>query len=446
MKKRILLIGAMFYSVGLFASSISQTPKENSLIVYNSNIGLFHEKRALTLKKDDTSIIYEGVASSIDTDSVNITLPKGVKLFSQQYRYDKINKNKLLDAYISKFVYLKTKTGELQKVKLLSNNTSEVVIEQHDKKISFTKSENILFDKLPKTLITKPSLVWNIQTDNSVDDFLEIEYIIKNISFKSDYILNLHKNTADLTGWITINNRCGKNFQNTQLSLLAGDINRVANRPRTYAKNRALTMMDAPAVSQRSFEGYHLYSIPFKVNLANNETTQIKFLEQNTIAIEKLYEVHMQNPLYMQAYYETNVIQYIKLSPLAEPLPKGVVRIYSKLKNQNILLGESAISHTPKNKAIKLKTGKNFDIKADAKILQRKDTKKVLKATVLYTLHNHSDEDVKVDLYIPFNKERDSKIKTAQKYRFTKGNLATFTLEIQANSSKSFKVTYESKR
>ncbi len=446
MKKRILLIGALFYSLELFASTISQIPKENSLVVYNSNIGLVHEKRELTLKKDDTTIIYKGVASTIDTDSVNVILPDGIKLFSQQYRYDKISKSKLLDAYISKFVYLKTKTGALQKVKLLSNNTSEVVIQQPDTKISFAKSENILFEKLPKAFLTKPSLVWNIQTKNPINDFLEIEYIIKNISFKSDYILNLHTNTADLTGWITINNRCGKEFQNTKLSLVAGDINRVSNRPGTYSKNRSLLMMDAPAVSQQSFEGYHLYSIAFKVNLANNETTQIKFLQENQIAIEKLYEASMQNPLYMQAYFKTDVTQYVKLSPLDEPLPKGVVRIYAKLNTQNILLGESSLAHTPKNKAVKLKIGKNFDIKADAKVLQREDSKNYLKATVLYSVENHSDKNVKVSLFVPFNKQKSSKIKTTQKYRFTKGNLATFTLEVKANSTKSFKAHYESKR
>jgi hypothetical protein len=53
----------------LHSASLGSSTKNNSLIVYNGNIGLVHEKRALSVKKKDKFIRFEGVASSIVTDS-----------------------------------------------------------------------------------------------------------------------------------------------------------------------------------------------------------------------------------------------------------------------------------------------------------------------------------------------------------------------------------------
>ncbi|MFK5937762.1 MAG: hypothetical protein QM497_05115 [Sulfurimonas sp.] len=425
----------------LNATTLSQAPTTNSLIVYNSNIGLVHEERKLSLKRTDKFIIYKDVANSIDTESVNVELPKDVLLFSQQYRYDKLTQGKLLDAFVGKTVLVDKK-----RVLLLSSGASRCVVKTSDELIKTVDAKEIVFESIPNELITKPSLVWNVTSKKDVNADMKIDYLIKNISWSSNYILKLKKNRADLSAWISIKNHSGKAFKDTELYVLAGDINRVhKNRPTPNVRYmRAIS--DKTAVREQAHEGYHFYTIPFKVNLANNEKTQIKFIDKKGVKFFREYSANLQNPLYLRGEVQADVSQFIKLQKLDLPLPKGVVRTYSKYKKSSILLGETFIKHTPKDVSIKLRIGKNFDTKVTQTVMKREDNKRYFNVDVKYAVNNASDEMKTIKLFVPFNKNINSKIKTDIKYRFTKGNLVTFSIKVKANATKSFTVNFQSKK
>ncbi|MEA2092055.1 MAG: hypothetical protein U9O83_06790, partial [Campylobacterota bacterium] len=413
-KLSLTLTSLLLLTSSLFSNTLSTKPTSSSLIVYNGGVGLVHEERELNLNKGDKQIIYRDVASSIETDSVNVVLPESVTLFSQQYRFDKLTMSKLLDAHIGKKVKVAKET-----LTLLSHNGRSAIVRDKKDLISSVLSKDIIFETIPDSLITKPSLVWNIEAKKSLVTKMDIDYLIKNLSWKSDYILNLRENRADLSGWITIGNRSGKAYENTNLHVLAGDINRAQQAKPLYRHVKAMAaMQDAPEVSHKAHEGYHFYSIPFKVNLANNEKTQIKFITKNSIPIERRYSAKVSNPLYLHSERKHSVTQYIEIKTLDFVLPKGVVRTYSKLNRENILLGESSLAHTPKDTPIKLTLGKNFDLKVKETIQKRSDDKRYLDATVLYTLKNSSNEKKIVELLIPFNKSSTSTIDTSKSYKF----------------------------
>ncbi len=451
MKKLSLsLLSTLFMVGGLYAVTLSSTSAENSLIIYNSNIALVHENRKLHLSKNDTKIIYEDVASSINTDSVNVTLPKGIELFSQQYRYDKLTQSKLLDAYIGKNISVKVmknaKDFKTIKAQLLSNDGDSCIV-KHNAKIRIVESKNIIFDTIPSQLITKPSLVWNVQSKKNINAKMSIDYLINQITWRSNYILNISQNQANLSGWISIDNRSGKAFKNTNLHVLAGEINRAYSSRRNYKKTEYMAMAQTVQdVSHQAHEGYHFYTIPFKVNLANNENTQLKFITQNNIAIKRKYIAMMSNPNYLHGERQKDVTQIIKMDGLEYPLPRGVVRSYSKLKNTSILLGESSIVHTPKDTPISLIIGKNFDVKVKETLLKRDKETLYVNENVKYSIKNSSNENKKVLIQIPFNKDSDSTIKSKIKYTYTKGNLVAFNIHVEANSTKEFTVYYRVKK
>jgi len=240
--------------------------------------------------------------------------------------------------------------------------------------------------------------------------------------------------------------KSGKAYKDTNLHVLAGDINRVqAPRPPVMYK-REMVMADAPQVAHQAHEGYHFYSIPFKVNLANNEKTQIKFIDLDTISIARKYNTRVSNPLYLHGERKHGVTQYIEIKKLNIPLPKGVVRTYSKLKKQNILLGESSLGHTPKNTPIKLTLGKNFDIKVKETIQSRNDDKNYLSSKVLYSVKNNSNEKKTVELLVPFNRNKTSTINTTKPYKFKNGNQLSFKIELKAEETQKFNVSFRAKR
>lgn len=450
MKKITLaFISSLYISSSLFGATLSPDADNNSLIVYNSNIGLVHEERNLEIKSSDTTIVYEDVAQSINTDSVNVSLPQAITINSQQYRYDKLTLAKLLQSHIGKKIEVRLLRNrnefKIITATLLSYTNNTAIVRTLDYKIISVKTSGIQFGTIPKTLITKPSLVWNVKVAEDTQTKMKLDYLVSNINFKSDYILNVDANSSTLSGWITINNRSGKSFNETQLSLLAGDISRTHNKqPRMYDAVRMSKA--APEVKEQSFEGYHFYTIPFKVTLANNEKTQIKFLDKTDLSVKRAYTAQMRNPLYLQGEREVSVSQAFLLDGLDMPLPSGTIRVYSKLDKQTILLGENAIKHTPSNTPLNLKVGKNFDLKVKESAVLRSDTKNNFTVDVLYTLKNSSDENKTLNIVVPFNRQESSKVTTDIKYNFTKGNLLNFSVEVPANKTKTFKVKYESKR
>lgn len=450
-KTTFALMATVAFSSSLLSSTLGSDIKNSSLVVYNSNIGLVHEERDLDIKSTDTTIMYEGVASSINTDSINVTLNPLISLKSQQFRFDSLTLNKLLDAHIGRKVearVLRNKNEfKIISATLLSHDAQKSIVRTLDYKIISLKNSDIMFSDIPKELITKPSLVWNVKVQKDVNSQMKLDYLINNISFKSDYILNVDQNSSQLKGWITINNKSGKAFKNTTLSLLAGDINRARNdRPVAYRAKSMMAVNDSVEATHQAYEGYHFYTIPFKVSLANNEKTQLKFISKNNIATSREYSATLNNPLYLRREVKSDVNQFISIGGLDTPLPKGTIRTYSKLNKQTILLGENNIGHTPKDTPIKLKVGKNFDVKVTQTPLNRDESKERIVANIEYTLKNSSDEDKTIELFVPFNTNEDSKIKTTQNYKFTKGNLVTFTLTVKANSQESFKVNFKSRK
>jgi hypothetical protein len=449
MKKISLgILSSLLVVTSSFSATLGEKIKNNSLIVYNNNMALVHEERDLSVNKNDKEIVYRGVANTIDTDSVNVELPDFISLYSQQYRFDKLSQQKLLDEYIGKEVTIRVQKDDksFKKIKAtLLNSSSYPIVKTKDGDIISVAKGDIIFHAIPNQLITKPSLVWNISSKKSLNSKMKIDYIIKNINYKSNYILNIKKDVANLKGWISIQNRSGKRFEHTKLYVLAGKINTKQTQRNIYRVAKSMTMDSAKDVTQQAHEGYHFYTIPFKVDIANNETTQIKFIDKKNIPIERKYTTTLSNPSYFNSEIKHDVTQYIQLAKLDFALPKGVVRSYSKLKNTTILLGETDIGHTPKKAPINLRLGTNFDIKVTESIQRRDDTRQYRDATIKYTIHNSSKDLKKVQLLIPFNKNSSSSIETKTAYKFTKGKMVTFNISVKGGSFKSFSVKYRNK-
>ena len=153
----------------------------------------------------------------------------------------------------------------------------------------------------------------------------------------------------------------------------------------------------------------------------------------------------MNNPNYFSGEIKHDVTQFISFKGLKYPLPKGIVRTYSKLQDTNILLGESNIVHTPKDTDISLKIGKNFDVKVTETLTQRDRGNWYHDNDVTYSVKNASDETKTVEILVPFSNNNSDEITTKQKYTFTKGNLVTFKVKVKAQSTKKFNVHYKTK-
>ncbi len=436
MKKLLLstLLASLTFAAGIL-------PIKNSLVVYNGGVGLVHETSTLYLTATDKEIVYRGVANSINTDSVNLSLPKDIQLFSQQYRYDKLSFHKLLDANINKTLYIKKK-----KVTLLSHSGNFALVKKSNGDIVQVDKNQLILKKIPNSFLTQPTLIWNVHTKKNIETDIELSYLINNISWHSNYVLSLEGTRASLSGYITIDNHSGKEYKETELFVVAGELQQSRQARPTTRYNKMMSMSVNTSVQQKAYGGYHLYQIPFKVTLRNNEKTQLKFINIKNIKLNKLYSVSLASPHNQQASMRHDVSQIIELKNIQEPLPQGILRSYSRLNNTNVLLGESSIKNTPKNTKISLKLGYDFDSSVDSTLQSSSITKQKYTTKIQYKVNNNSKNDKEFKLHIPFSNRNNSTLESSQKYTFINANLVEFSVVVKANSSYTFNATFIQKR
>ena len=138
----------------------------------------------------------------------------------------------------------------------------------------------------------------------------------------------------------------------------------------------------APAVTQKAFEDFHLYSLARATTLRDGETKQVEFIRAAGVKAEKVYvydgaEVDLNQMRYNPAVCRENaefgtqsntkiaIMREFKNSEanhLGMPLPKGRVRFYKQDDKQLEFTGENEIDHTAQDEMVKIYTGNAFDL------------------------------------------------------------------------------------
>jgi hypothetical protein len=368
-----------------------------ALTIYNQNFGVVREKRNVDVKEKMGTIQFTDVASQIDGTSVqfkSITDPQATVL-EQNYEFDLVSADKLLEKYIDKQITVLTKDGSRYSGSLQSFDANQLVIRQEGEKggiVMVQRGDNvkdIQFDALPEGLITKPTLVWKLATEKMGQQLIEVAYQTAGINWQADYnaILNPNDTKLDLGGWVTINNQSGATYKDAKLKLIAGDVRRVQPQVETGFMYRAMGMAKAaaPGFEEKAFFEYHLYTLGRPATVAQNQTKQIELLKAADVPVKKVFlydgapQYRFYGGLNNDASYgsedsnkKVNVVVEVKNSKennLGMPLPKGKMRLYKRDEADGSLefIGEDEIDHTPKDETIKLHIGDAFDIVGERK-------------------------------------------------------------------------------
>lgn len=404
MQKRFittLLLSALGYANTVVPSKGSDL----KITIYNDDRAFVQESRQVEVAEGKQSLIYEGVPASVITPSVIPTF-SGVatRLYSQNYSYDLISLQSMLTKSINQEVefYTNEENPRLSRGRLLSANPVMVEESSSGKIYTLERPSQVIFSKIPETMITKPSLVWRIETAKAGRLGIDLKYLTTGISWKSDYVLDLKKESLDLTGWITVNNHSGVSYTNAAITCLAGKVHRAQERPirRMYKAQPAMVAADAMApVKEASFSGYHIYKIPFRETIANKEQKQIGFLEKKGVHYRE-YGV-AQNTHFANYGEEkmtfANTISFAntKANQLGIALPSGVVRMYKRDNDaQTHFIGEHRIGNIPEDENVTLTIGTMFDVVGEKRITKFVNRNHYKDIETTYTLRNRGKTPV----------------------------------------------------
>jgi len=411
-----ILLLACGGAMGEELSSGIQDQQEVQVTVYNSNLGLVKDVREVRFPVGTNVLRFADVASAIDPTSVHIKSlnePGGLSVLEQNYEYDLISHQKLMEKYVGKKIKLIMRGENLEEkavdAKLISTANGNVF--EIDGELHLGFNGRVVLPELPENLVDRPTLFWLLKNRTAKAHRMEVSYLTGGMNWRSDYVMVLDKKDqkGDFNGWVTINNTSGATYNNAALKLVAGEIHRAEQAERLALDTmRMAKAEESPQFAEEAFFEYHLYTLERKTTLKNNQTKQVSLLSADAVPVRKLFVVdgggggywfsRRYNQVQKQDVGVFVEIRNDKESGLGIALPKGIVRVFKKdSAGQLQFVGEDNIDHTPRDEKVKLKIGTAFDIVAERKQTDfRKISRNVYESAYEVVLRNHKDEAVTV--------------------------------------------------
>jgi hypothetical protein len=361
--------------------------REVAITIYNENLALVKDNRSVKLDRGTNQLAWREVSAQMRPETAllrNLSSPAGLRLIEQNFDFDLLTPQKLLEKYIGREVTVisvnpATGVEKRETANVLATNGG-VVLKFSDR-IETGVPGRLAFSGVPDNLRDKPTLVITLANATAGEQNLELSYLTGGLSWKADYVAELNEKDdhLDINGWVTLANRSGVSYPKARLQLVAGDVNRVLDEVaggRTMTALAKATMAEAPEMSQEALFEYHLYTLERPTTIADNQIKQVALMSAASVPVKKELLFQGQNYYYSRQYGELGqklkagvFIEFInKGEGLGIPLPKGVVRVYKNDSKSNAqFIGEDRIDHTPKNETVRLKLGDAFDVTADRK-------------------------------------------------------------------------------
>jgi hypothetical protein len=358
---------------------------------------VIRQQRDIALNRGRNNVRFTDVAALIDPTTVSfqsLTDPAGTSVIEQNFQFDLVNTKKLLQKYVDRRISVDQVRGngtESFAGILLSTNDDGLVLKRDDGIIqTLPYNAGIRLPELPGGLITRPTLVWDVNANRAATHNTQVSYQTSGITWWTDYNVtyqegaNANSCKLDVAAWVSIINQSGASYPDAKLKLVAGDVQRAQPQGRVYAatpQRAGMAMeMSAKGFEEKAFFEYHLYTLGRPTTLPDNSTKQIELFpaaravpcEKNLVYYGATARPYATGPAIDRNYgINTNakVDVYIgfknaKEQNMGMPLPAGRMRV-SKLDDADNTLefiGENTIDHTARNEQVLIKLGSAFDV------------------------------------------------------------------------------------
>ena len=434
--------------------------KDVSVTIYNNDLSLIRERRTVPVRKGAFRLRFEGVTSGIDATTVHLesrgTSP--VRIVEQNYEFDLISQNKLMQKYVGREVGYRQPDGTIGKARLLGMN--EGPVDELNGKIAFDLPGPIVLDAVPSGLSARPTLVWTLEAEKDGSQEVDAAYLSSGLSWRADYVLLLDdsEKKGSIDGWVTLVNTSGASFENAQLKLVAGDVNRVRDQMQRGGRAMEADMAvykSAPQFEEETLFEYHLYTLQRRTDIRDQQTKQVLFFDASNVAVDKEYTFRAQPHYFVQGFRSQPGMEKVdvtlrfknsKDNGLGQPVPAGILRVYKKDKEgAPQFLGENRVRHTPKDETLEFAVGQAFDIVGEHEQVEfTRIGDRVSEMSYRVKLRNHKDEAVRVralenfygdwkivDSSIPFTKENSTTASFAMPVAANGETVLTYKVRIE---------------
>ena len=436
---------------------------EPALTIYNQDFAVVRDTLPLDLKAGVNEVRFAEATAHLEPDSVILRDPAGkvpLQILEQNYRADPISQPLLLSLYEGKTIgflvhpedgkgpdhvvqgkivrsgyvvhaaglrHYGNRYANAQAADSSEEGGGQPIIEV-DGKLRFTLPGEPIFPALGDDTVLKPRLDWKIQTDAPAKLEAELAYVTGGMTWEASYsvVSPEQGDRIDLTGLVTMDNQSGKSFVDAKIKLMAGNVNKI--NPDNDVEDAPVAGMASTVdqatrdvtVKEKTFDEYHLYSLPRPTTLHDRETKQVEFVRVDGVPSSRYYvydgvqldpqrdgNSSMESIRGDAAYgtrsnpkvWTMREFKNSEASHLGMPLPKGRVRFYRRDSDgQMEFTGENVIDHTPKDETVRIFSGSAFDLTGErirTSFKQSSDENSADEAFEI-KLRNHKKEPVEI--------------------------------------------------
>jgi hypothetical protein len=436
--------------IALLAGSLGgaqQTLTGPNITIY-SDVALVEELRTLTISAGEKDYLIEDLPKTLLPDSVLFRPLKEIEIIEQEFLpAQELTGWQLLQNAVGQEVEVTVARGLVPKTyrgTLLSVEDG-IVLQEVTGRVQIIKEFSEVSLAQLGEYRKAPALRWRIQSDSSREVQGKLSYLASGLSWSAYYtaILNESETQMALTSWVTVQNTSGRDYKNAKLTLIAGELRRLAP-PAPISPPRAvvpLAAQEKELETKPTFE-YHQYEFPRRITLTDRQSLELSFIRADAVTVSKHY------------VYEAALSPHVRVEirsvndgahGLGIALPAGVVRLYKETQDGIQLIGEDSLGHTPTGEKIALVPGMAFDLKADRVLKDRQVVgrdelgRELYRDTYEITLRNQKDSDVVIEV-----RERLQgtwKIVSAEpSYEKLDASTVLFTVPVKARAAA--KVTY----
>ena len=380
---RSLMLGLVVLATGIATASQFELGVEGRtrmvLTVFNSNLIVVRDQREVVLPTGAIELEFTDVARTILPPSVSISSAAslGFSANQQNYRFDLLNPNSLLERFVgskvkySKFLLQEKGYEKILREGILLSINPEIV--KFGDVIEIAPEGTISLPYLPDNLNTSPTLVFKGENQKTGQQALTVRYHATGVGWEADYALTLEKE-ASLSGWVTIRNQSSSDFSVDELVLVAGEVNHNPGVPKVMGDlqlMRAEASFDSDGPVASNPGDYQAYRFPGQVNLLSHDMTQLRLISADSIQYEKSYRLVSAAQRYgNQPTQESSPAVWITLTDsernrLKKALPAGNIRVYEQDEGNETFIGESRIGHTSAGQEIDISVGRAFGVSAN---------------------------------------------------------------------------------
>ncbi|MFO8144858.1 MAG: DUF4139 domain-containing protein [Candidatus Syntrophosphaera sp.] len=415
---------------------------EDWITIYNDDLSLVRSNFELDLEQGRQEYNFDDITSRIESRSVIVhSLDGGVRVAEQNYEFDLAGKHQIIAKYIEREVELLT-VEEVQVRGTLKffDGSSYGILEKGTQKLLVVPDKEIQIlrlAELPSNFYTKPTLHWSLIADRAGSHPVQLTYLTGGFSWDVTYNSVWDEKNLAVNSWVTIKNTSGRAFEDVNLKLIAGDVNKVQEeyyRSKDMYREDALQAgsMAAPSFEEKAFHDFHMYTLDQKVSFANNQTKQIELYPTQNVNAEAVYEY---------ATWAAGVNSVIKFknteeNGIGKPLPKGVIKVYKQDTDGNLeFIGEDRIDHTGRNEEVTINTGTAFDLVGSTMVRdQTQISKNINERSIQITLRNNSTEAKTINVIHQMGgNSRIISVQDDHEYTVDTNNKVTFEIPVQSD-------------